>query len=176
MKIKLLNRGVVARKYLIFGFAKCYTTVMKSSNRKRSGHIRTHASKRLLVNLRILVAVCGVLLIVTIYDLLISHALFSQVIIALVIGLTAGTISSRMYKISWNKDEAKVIGRIDIYGAIILVLFILFELNRNHIAHLFAAGEMFGSIGLVLITSTLLGRILGTSRTILRVLSKENII
>jgi protein-S-isoprenylcysteine O-methyltransferase Ste14 len=110
------------------------------------------------------------------YDLFISQALFSQVVIALVIGLIAGLISSRMYKISWDKDEAKVVGRIDIYGVIVLVLFVLFELNRNNIATLFSGSETLGSIGFVLLTSALLGRILGTSRRILRVLSDEKII
>jgi hypothetical protein len=81
-----------------------------------------------------------------------------------------------MYKISWNKDEAKVVGRIDLYGIIVLVLFIVFELNRDHIASLFAGSETLGSISLVLITETLLGRIIGTAKRILQVLRDEKII
>jgi hypothetical protein len=111
-----------------------------------------------------------------VYELFISHTLFSQVLIALAIGLAAGFISSRMYKISWDKNSAKVVGRIDIYGVIVLVLFAIFELNRTWIADLFSGGEALGSIGLVLITTALLGRILGTSRKILQVLSAEKII
>jgi len=110
------------------------------------------------------------------YDLFVSRALFSQVFIALVIGLLAGVASSRMYKISWNKDEAKVIGRIDIYGFIVLVAFMIFELNRGWIAQLIVGSEAFGSIGLVLIASALFGRIIGTSKKILRVLSDNKII
>jgi hypothetical protein len=147
-----------------------------SERRKKATHIKTHASKKLLVNLRILSAVCTILLAVTMYELFISSALFSQVLIALIIGLAVGFISSRMYKISWDRDQTKVVGRIDMYGIIVLILFILFELNRTWIADLFSGGEALGSISLVLMTSALLGRVIGTSRKILRVLSDEKII
>jgi len=149
---------------------------MSEHRKKQAKHIQTHASKKLRINLRILSAVYIILLLVTVYELFVTRALFSQVLIALIIGLAAGFISARMYKISWDKDSAKVVGRIDIYGVIVLVLFILFELNRNWIADLFSDGEALGSIGFVLITTALLGRILGTARRILQVLSAEKII
>jgi len=147
-----------------------------NQHRTKAKHIKTNASKRLRLNLRILTIVYIILLFVTMYSVILSQAIFWQVILAIVIGIIAGVISARMYKISWSKDEAKVIGKIDIYGAVVLVLFILFELNRTMIAELFASGDSIASIGFVLITSTLFGRILGTSKKILRVLSDEKII
>lgn len=149
----------------------CYYTVM----RKRHEHahlIRTHASKKLQLNLRILAVVYSVLLIITLYELIVSMAIFWQVILAIIIGLIAGIISSRMYKIAWDKDESKVVGKIDIYGGVVLVLFIVFELNRSHIAGLFASSESIGAIGLVLITATLFGRIIGTSRKIIAIIQR----
>lgn len=153
----------------------CYHYTM-SDRKKHAVHIKTHASKKLRTNLRILSIVCAALLLITLYELVISRAIFYQVILALIIGLSAGLISSRMYKITWNKDEAKVVGRIDIYGAVILVLFVLFELNRTAIAEILASGASLGAIGFVLITSALLGRIMGTAKKILRVLVEEKII
>ncbi|MEO5950595.1 MAG: hypothetical protein ABIQ04_04060 [Candidatus Saccharimonadales bacterium] len=139
-------------------------------------HIRTNASKKLRNNLRILSIVYLILFIITMYNLVIAQTTFWQVILAILIGLTAGIISARMYKISWSEDESKVIGRIDIYGGIVLVLFVVFELNRTRIAEIFSSGDSIGSIGLVLITSALFGRILGTSKKILHVLESEKII
>jgi uncharacterized membrane protein len=147
-----------------------------SERRDRRHHIRTNASKRLRINLRILSIVYIILFIITIYNLVISQAIFWQVILAIIIGLVAGLASSRMYKISWDEDEAEVIGKIDIYGVVVLVLFALFELNRTRVAELFASGATIGSIGLVLITSALFGRILGTSKKIIQVLEQEKII
>ncbi|MDB5176427.1 MAG: hypothetical protein JWN75_95 [Candidatus Saccharibacteria bacterium] len=153
----------------------CYDECM--SNRKQHAeHIKSHASNRLRLNLRILSVVYLGLLLFTLYDLTISDAIFYQVIIAIIIGISAGLISSRMYKISWDKNESKVVGRIDIYGIIVLVLFALFEFNRNSIADTFVDGPSLGSIGFVLITSALFGRIMGTSKKILRILADEKII
>lgn len=143
---------------------------------ERARHIKKHASKKLQLNLRILFAVYAVLLIVTVYSATVSNAIFWQLAMGFIIGIIAGAISSRMYKISWDKDEAKVVGKIDIYGVVILVLFVLFELNRDHIARLFASGESLGAIGLTLITGALLGRILGTAQQIVRILISENIV
>ncbi len=124
----------------------------------------------------LLYAVYSLLLLFTIYKLFVAGPNVFQVVVAVVIGLTAGLISSRMYKISWSKDEAKVVGRIDIYGLVVLVLFSLFEFNKDHIAHLFANGAIVGTISLVLLTSALFGRVLGTAKKILRVLREERII
>ena len=147
------------------------------SNRKeQAAHIKTHASKRLRLNLRILFVVYIVLLLVTLYQIVISQAIFWQVLLSIIIGLLAGLVSARMYKITWNKHEAEVVGRIDVYGIAVLLLFVLFELNRNTIAATYVHGPSLGSIGFVMLTSALFGRILGTSRKILRVLRDEKII
>lgn len=147
-----------------------------SDRRANSEHIKANASKRLRINLRILAIVYVILFFVTLYNLIVSQAAFWQVLLAIIIGLSAGIISSRMYKISWNHHEAEVVDRIDIYGVVVLVLFVLFELNRSHIAALFTSGESLGSISLVLVTSALFGRIVGTSRKILSILREERII
>jgi len=141
-----------------------------------SKYIKANTSKKLRNNLRILTVVYIILFVITIYSVIISQAIFWQVMIAIIIGITAGIISARMYKITWNHHEVEVIGKIDIYGVVVLVLFIAFELNRTRIAELFASGESIGAIGLVMVTSALFGRIFGTSKQILRVLEKEKII
>jgi hypothetical protein len=136
---------------------------------QRAHPIRENASKRLLLRIRILSVVYVVLLIMTIYSAINSHAILWKVILGLCIGIIVGVISSRMFKISWDKDGAEVIGKIDVYGVIVLVLFIVFEVNRNNIAGLFDSGESLGAIVLTLVTGTLFGRILGITRQILRV-------
>lgn len=144
-----------------------------SSHKERKHQIKNNASKKLLVNLRILAVVYVILFIVMLYSAINSHAVLWQILLGLAIGVIAGVISSRMYKITWDENEAEVIGKIDIYGAVILILFILFEVNRNSIAMLFASGESFGSVGLTLITGALFGRIFGTSRKILSIVRTQ---
>ena len=74
-----------------------------SDRKERVEHIKTHSSKRLRLNLRILSIVYIGLLIFTLYDVIVARDIFYQVLIAIIIGLTAGYISSRMYKITWNE-------------------------------------------------------------------------
>jgi len=145
-------------------------------HRTHARHIKSNASKKLRTNLRLLSVVCLVLICVTGYNVVVTQTVFWQVVVAIAIGLVAGVISTRMYKITWSHHEAQVIGRMDRYGVIVLALFILFELNRNHIAELFVSGEAIGTFALVLVTSALYGRILGTARQILKVLEREGII
>lgn len=129
---------------------------------ERLGHIRNNASKKLRTNLRMLSVVYVVLFIVAMVVAIRSHTALWQVVLGFLIGIVAGLISSRMYKMSWDHHEAEVIGKIDIYGAVTLVLFIAFELNRDLIAGLFASGAAIGTISLTLIAGALYGRIIGT--------------
>ncbi len=144
--------------------------------RTKARRIRTNASRRLRINLRLLSIVCLVLIVITAYNVIVTQAVFWQVMLAIIIGLAAGVISTRMYKITWSHHEAQVIGRMDVYGVVVLILFILFELNRSNIAALFVSGEQVGTIALVLMTSALYGRILGTAKRILRILEQEGIV
>lgn len=143
------------------------------NHHERAEHIKNNASKKLRMNLRILAIVYLILFAVTVYSIINAHAIIWQVVLGLAIGIAAGLVSSRMYKISWDNDEAKVIGRIDIYGVIVLVLFITFELNRNNIANLFASKGSLGAIGLTMITGALFGRIIGTSGRIIHIVRSQ---
>lgn len=53
---------------------------MNGFHKEKATHIKTHASKRLRLNLRILSVVYLILLFVTLYDVVVSEALFSQVL------------------------------------------------------------------------------------------------
>jgi uncharacterized membrane-anchored protein len=149
---------------------------MIKKRREHAAHIRQNAHKRLRMNLRIMFVVYIVLLIVTVVTAVRSHTMAWQVLLGLLIGVVAGIISSRMYKISWSHDEAKVIGKIDVYGVLVLVLFVIFELNRNGIASTFAPQEAIGAVGLALAAGALYGRLLGTGKKILAVLHEEKIL
>jgi uncharacterized membrane protein len=149
---------------------------MTKKRREHAQHIRQNAHKRLRLNLQIMFVVYVVLLFLTIFTAVRSHTAFWQVVLGFGIGAIAGVISSRMYKISWSRDESKVIGKIDIYGAIVLILFIIFELNRSSIAATFAPQEAIGAVGLALAAGALYGRLLGTGKKILAVLRQEKLL
>lgn len=150
--------------------------MIKSLRKKRQENraiIKTTSHKRLQRNLQILAAVYSILLLITIYHLFVSPVIWWQAALCIIIGLTVGILSSRMMKIDWDKDEEKVVGRMDIYGVIILALFILFEIFRSRIVELFAGGSSAGTLSLLLLAFTLCGRILGTAKKILTVAREQ---
>ena len=135
--------------------------------------VRQASHERLRRMLRILAIVYSILIVITIYHLSTTHVVWWQVGLCVVIGLAVGFASSRMMKIDWDRDEEKVVGRIDIYGAIILVLFIIFELSRSKVVGLFADSESIGTLSLLLLAFTLYGRIIGMSKKILSTAQKH---
>jgi hypothetical protein len=87
----------------------------------------------------------------------------------------AGIVTARMYKISWNHEAQHVTNNFDIYGIIIIALYILFSLSRTHIAELFAGSESIASVSLAILTGTMYGRVLGSGWAIFKILKEQHI-
>ena len=149
-------------------------TSLGKKRKERRELIRKASHQRLRRNLQILAAVYIVLFLVTVYHLIATPVIWWQALLCIVLGLAVGIISSRMMKIDWDHDQEKAVGRIDIYGAIILVLFILFEIFRSKIIGLFASNGSVGTLSLLLLAFVLYGRIAGMARKILAI-ARENI-
>jgi hypothetical protein len=90
-------------------------------------------------------------------------------------GIVVGIVSARMFHISWNKDAKKIVSRLDEYGVIILVLYILFELKREWIVSNFVQGAIIGPTSFSLLTGIMIGRVLGTRGRIVQVLREQKV-
>lgn len=148
---------------------------LPSINRRQEQRaiIKEHAGKRLRRTLSILIAVYCILLVVTIYHLVTHPVVWWHAVLCGSAGLGIGILFSRMTKIEWDKDHEKAIGRMDIYGGVILVLFILFEIFRSQLVGLFAEGAAIGTLSLLLLTSTMYGRVIAMGGKILRVVRRN---
>lgn len=80
-----------------------------------------------------------------------------------------------MFHISWNKDAKKVIGRLDLYGVIILIGYILIEVFRDHIIKYITHDFEVTTIGFAVLAGIMFGRVFGTRGKILQVLRTEKI-
>ncbi len=146
---------------------------MRSSHKKHRELVRHASHKRLRTNLRILAVVYIVLIIVTIAHLVGTPLLWWQALPSIVIGLGVGFISSRMLRISWDSEQSKVIGKMDIYGVIILILFIAFELLRGKLAGLFVSGDAISSASFLILTFAIYGRLVAMSSKIVAIAKRE---
>ncbi len=94
---------------------------------------------------------------------------------SLVVGWFIGIFTSRIFHLSWDHNAEKVVGKIDRFGAIVLALYIVFEVLRNiafesyiHIATPAAATFAF-------LAGAFIGRVFGIQGKIIRILNDKSI-
>jgi hypothetical protein len=126
---------------------------------------------RLRTRLRLYGIIFLVMLVVIIVDVVRNLISIPLALLALAIGTVIGLLLGRMYRLSWDEIETKVIARIDWLGGIILVLYILFAIFRNRLFGQWVTGAALGAFTLSLTAGTMLGRVVSTSSGIRRVLA-----
>lgn len=138
-------------------------------------HARKHINPKLRRNLRLFLLISVVLVIVVIVESIRFHAVIWQVVLGLLVGIILGSLFARMYKISWDKDAQHVTSRIDLYGVGVLLLYVVFELFRDTIVHVFTHSESVPAISLALLAGTMYGRVIGSGRVIMKILKEQEI-
>ncbi len=135
-----------------------------------------HINPKLRRSLRLYLAISAVVLIFVVVGAVRSHANGLIVSCGLLAGIVIGILFSRIYKISWDKDADHAINKTDLYGAALLILYIVFDLTREHLVTLFIHGNAVGATSLALLAGAFYGRVLGTGRSIIKVFREEKIL
>lgn len=135
-----------------------------------------HVSGKLWRSLLLSVTISVVLLIVAVYDTVRDRASILSVGIGLAIGVIAGALLSRAYKISWGPKDQRVTYAIDALGILLLAGSIALDIERNHLVGLFAHGASIAAAGMALLAGTLYGRFLGNTHAIVRTLRRQKIL
>lgn len=138
-------------------------------------HITHHLDKKLQSRLRIYFAVSLVFLILFINDLIHGAINFEYGLLGIFAGIIIGIITARMFHISWDEDANRVVGRLDIYGIIILIAYVAFALFRNQLVSYFTHGKEVTGVTFAVLAGIMFGRVLGIRGKILQVLRKENL-
>jgi amino acid permease len=134
---------------------------------------RQHVNPKLQRSLRIFMLVFVVLLGFVVFEAVRDRASFIEVIMGLIIGMLVGLASGRMYKISWDEQARHVTNSFDVYGVIVLVLYILFSIFRSHLAALFANSDSVGAVSLAILAGGMYGRVIANARSIARLLREQ---
>jgi hypothetical protein len=129
-----------------------------------------HVHSRLRTRIRLYLGISIAIIIAILYRVVVEGGGILYPLTALVIGIAAGVLLSRMFNVSWDKDAEKVVSRIDVYGGILLVVYIIFELSgEDLIRHWFNGSEVLTLI-LSLAGGAVLGRGLGMAGKMFSVL------
>jgi hypothetical protein len=137
-------------------------------------HVK-HIDKKLRRRLRIYFLISAILLLILLYNVIRGALRWDLGIAALLVGIIVGIVASRMYHISWDKNAKKVISRLDIYGIIILVLYVLLEIFRERIVGFVTHDFEVGTIGFAILAGIMFGRVLGTRGKIIKVLNDQRV-
>ena len=137
-------------------------------------HLDTHVHSRLRTRIRIYLGISALIIIVIAYRIFTYGGGVIYPILALAIGLAVGTLVSRMFNVSWDKNAEKVVSSMDIYGILLLVAYIIFEIFGERLIRQHFQGAEVLTVILSLAGGAVLGRGLGMSRKMFSVL-RENI-
>lgn len=84
-------------------------------------HLDIYVHSRLRTRVRLYIGIAASIVIAILYRTITSGGLLYS-LVTFFIGLSVGIFLSRMFVVSWDKDAAKVVSRVDTYGTIILSL------------------------------------------------------
>lgn len=133
-------------------------------------HFGTHVNPKLRRNIYTYLGISVVILVVILYRIISAGSSFHYPLLSFAVGLIVGIIVSRMYVISWDKDAEHVIHRMDAYGVVFLVAYILFEVASHYFIEHWLTGPLVSTVILSSIGGALLGRGLGMIHKMVAVL------
>jgi len=143
--------------------------------RKAINKHQHHIDKRPRFRLRLYFLIAFVLIAIFLFNIIRGQLVASYGILGMIGGIIVGIFSSRMYHISWNNDSEKVVGKLDLYGIIVLILYVLFEIFRDNIVTYITHGFEVGTIGFAVLAGIMIGRVMGTRGKITQVLKEQKV-
>ncbi len=117
-----------------------------------------HTDKSLLFKLRLFLVISLVLLGIIIYDLILQEINLPLAAIGIGIGIAVGLVAGRMFKIHWHEEKKKIASRIDMWGIVIIVLYIGFELLRERLFSNWVNGSVLTAFTFAFFSGTMFGR------------------
>jgi hypothetical protein len=147
---------------------------MKTKTQSLRHHAK-HIDKKLQRRLRVYFILSAILLVVLAVNMVRHQLGLVYGLSGLLSGLVLGIISSRMFRLSWDKDAARVVSRFDAFGIGVLVVYVLIEVFRNSIISYFTHGDQVTTTGLAVLAGIMIGRGLGTRGRIMQLLKEQGV-
>jgi hypothetical protein len=138
--------------------------------------VKHHIDKKLQFRFILYFVLTLIMTAIMFFDIYKGYISLVLVVASVTIGIIIGIITSRMYHISWNHDAKKVMAKIDTFGVIILICYIISSIFRHFIIDYYIHGPTVGAITFSFLAGTMFGRVLGTRGKILKVLHEQNLL
>lgn len=147
-----------------------------SPHTSTSQKIRPHLHKYLRIRLGIYLGISASVGAFVVYNAVRNTIPGIFAVVGVVIGLAIGFAASRIHKISWDEKVSKAIARVDAFGVVVLILYILFEIFREKIVGRFVDEADVTVTSFSILAGMMYGRVLGIRGNVVRVLEKRDIL
>ncbi len=138
-------------------------------------HIHPHIGKRLFYQLYIFLFISIALAIYIIKEVIVGDMSSLLAISGVCIGMFVGIIRGRLSGVVWHDEKEKVIAKLDTVGFIVLILFIIIDLNRKWIFGHWIHGVELSFFTVSVFAGLLAGRFLGMKSNVMHVLKEQDI-
>lgn len=132
--------------------------------------VHNHIDRKLYRRLRRFCIICLAMIGVIMVDVLRNIIGIQLAIGGILIGIAIGVVVSRMYHLSWDEQNTKVVAQIDWIGTVILVLYMIFILCRDWFFGHWVQTATIAAFGISISAGSMLGRIFSTRRNIYKTL------
>jgi hypothetical protein len=139
---------------------------------KHTKHLDTKLKFRWYIYLIISV----LLFLAVLYEIFTSRVSMTLAGGGLIIGLGIGVIAARMFLISWDKDAKKIISRLDLFGGVILAVYIVIAILRSKIIGEFVESDYVTGTSISVIAGIMIGRVFGTGHKITKILKEQKLL
>lgn len=120
-----------------------------------------HLDSRLRLRLTLYFIIAVVVLGIAIYHIIVDEVSTLYPLVFFGLGVGLGALVARMFRVSWDRGAKQAILHFDIYGALILALYILFALYRARLVEYFVHGPSLVATTLAFFAGTMIGRLIG---------------
>jgi hypothetical protein len=143
---------------------------------RKNKHARQFVERKLIIRLRIFLALLVMLLGVIVYEISNDYMSPDKTLFAFSCGILMGVVFNRRKKIFWEEETSRVIARMDRIGIVLLIIYIAYVIFRHEwLAHLFY-GHQLTALSFTLTAGTMTGRVLSMRTQIRQVLKSQKIL
>lgn len=129
---------------------------------------RQHIDAKMKIRLRIYSLIAIILLIFIAYEVSIGTITILLAILGIVVGLIIGSILGRVFRLDWDESNSRVTGYIDLIGAVLIILYLIFLVTEIHYLQTDLVLSVFAGV--------MLGRVLITRHNMTKILKSWNIV
>jgi hypothetical protein len=142
----------------------------------RDKHIHPYIEKKLLIRLYIFLIISILLVIYIVHEIYRGNIFWLLAVTGICFGGVAGIVLGRFMGVTWHEEKEKVISKLDVVGAIAIVLFITLDLSREWIFGHWIQGVSLSVFTLCVLAGALFGRFLGMRYKVLHILKEQDIV